>query len=73
MRVAPTTQDPVTIGLEAGHRRHTVFALRDSGQILAEETLSNTGQSTGFQLLRGPFPLSRVTRPEVAGLSACGQ
>jgi transposase len=51
MKTAHTTKQTVTIGLDLGDRRHTVCVLSDSGQILAEETLTNTHESlTGLSV-----------------------
>ncbi len=51
MKTAHTTKQTGTIGLDLGDRRHTVCALSDSGQILAEETLTNTHESlTGLSV-----------------------
>jgi len=51
IKAAHTTKQIVTIGVDLGDRRHTVCALSDSGQILAEETLTNTHESlTGLSV-----------------------
>ena len=51
IKAAHTTKQIVTIGVDLGDRRHTVCALSDSGQILAEETLANMHESLTRRML----------------------